>query len=496
MNASRIPVIIGVGQINDRENTHDTLELMQAALGRAAHDAGAPVLGQVQFLGVEDQMSWHVTAWPARGKITPYLLEALQITPKFTQTTAMPSGDGPVQLLNDAANRIGAGEVELAAIVGAEALRTAAARAAQTRMEKLSVMRGSAAKHGKPCLRKYGLLTPTDVYPLYESATRAAWGQTIAEAQAESSALWSQFSAAAAENPHAWIQKFHTPEEITTVTPENRVIAFPYTKRMVANSSVNMGAALIIASLEKARALGVPEERMIYVGAGAAAHEDEDFLRRDSYAHSASMEVAIHQTLALNELRVEDLNYVELYSCFPCIPKMARRILGWPAHKNPSVYGGLTFGGGPIGNCMMHAAAAMVEKLRLRGTHGFIFANGGFATHNHAIVLTRRPPMVGFPLSYDFQVRADAMRGEIPPLNPEYTGPGTIEAYTVPYARNGQPQSGTIVARAPGGARFLASVPGDDTATLQFLTSGATEPVGTQGAAVAQGDVAIWRRQT
>jgi acetyl-CoA C-acetyltransferase len=495
MNPSRIPVIIGVGQINDRENTLDTLELMQAALRRAEQDTGASVLAQLQFLGVEDQMSWHVTAWPAREKITPYLLETLQITPKFTQTTAMPSGDGPVQLLNDAANRIGAGEVELAAIVGAEALRTAAARAAQTRMEKLSVMRGSAAKHGKPCLRKYGLLTPTDVYPLYESATRAAWGQTLAEAQSESSALWSQFSAAAAENPHAWIQKFHTPEEITTVTPENRVIAFPYTKRMVANSSVNMGAALIIASLEKARALSVPEERMIYIGAGAAAHEDEDFLRRDSYAHSASMEVVLTQSLALNALRVEDLDYVELYSCFPCIPKMARRILRWPAEKNPSVYGGLTFGGGPIGNCMMHAAAAMVEKLRVRGTNGFIFANGGFATHNHGIVLTRQQPRVNpFPQDYHLQAQADAQRGNVPPLIEEYAGPGTIEAYTVPYARDGKPQFATIIARAPGGARFLAKVPGDDEATLACLTSGALEPVGTQGNAVQHGDVAIWRR--
>jgi len=487
-----IPVIIGTGQVNDRLAEFDTLQLMQKALAAAEQDAGGNILSQLDFLGVEDQMSWHVTAWPARDKITPYLIEALQISPRYVQTTDMPSGDGPIQLLNDAANRIGNGDVQLAAILGAEALRTAAAR----KPEKSNAMRDNAERHGKPFLRKYGLLTPTDVYPLYESATRAAWGQSLAQAQAETGILWSQFSQAAAENPNAWIQKFLDPKDITTVSPENRVIAFPYTKRMVANSSVNMGAALIIASLAKARELNIPEQNLIFIGPGAAAHEPENFLARDSFARSAGMEISLTKTLELNHLSVDDLDFAELYSCFPCVPKMARRILRWPARKLPSVYGGLTFGGGPIGNCMMHAAAAMVEKLRARPGNGLIFANGGFATHNHSIILTTRPLPTGtFPQSYDFQTQADALRGPIPPLNPEYAGPGIIEAYTVPYNRDGAPQFATITARAPSGERFLSLVPAQDHAGLEVLTNGATEPVGTQGIATMRDNLAIWSHQ-
>jgi acetyl-CoA C-acetyltransferase len=502
-DATRIPVIVGVGQICDRPETDDsaldTLGLMQAALHAADADAGGGLLAGTESLGIEDQMSWDVVAWPSEEKITKYLVEALGVKPAIAYATARPSGDGPVKLINDAANRIGAGEISIAAVVGGEALRTAAkrvaAKVAAGAPPPKNLVRENEEKAASPFRIKYGITSPTDVYPLYECGTRAAWGQSFAEAQAESGALWAGFSQAAADNPFAWIRKPHTAEQIITPTPDNRMIAFPYTKLMVANSSVNMGAALIITSLAKAREIGIAEDRIVYIGPGAAAHEPPDILARDNFTRSPGMIVSLETTLALNNLRAEELDYVELYSCFPCVPKMARRVLNWPLEKLPSVYGGLTFGGGPIGNCMMHAAAAMVEKLRVSGTHGLVFANGGFATNNHSIILTRRPVPAGtFPQSYDFQSKADAMRRKIPPLDETYTGPGTIEAYTIPYDRTGHPQAATIIALAPTGARFVCIVPKDDTAGIEFLTSGAEEPVGTTGTAVKAGDFVVWRR--
>src|SRR3546814_3982118 len=70
---------------------------------------------------------------------------------------------------------------------------------------------------------------------------------------------------------------------------------------------------------------------------------------------------------------------------------MARRILGWPWDRPATVFGGLTFGGGPIANYMSHAIVSMVDRLRSEGRYGFLFANGGFATDNHCIVLGNRP---------------------------------------------------------------------------------------------------------
>ena len=58
----RIPVIIGVGQINDRPDDPDqgldSLGLMVAALKIAADDAGVP-LADIDSLAIVDQISFH-----------------------------------------------------------------------------------------------------------------------------------------------------------------------------------------------------------------------------------------------------------------------------------------------------------------------------------------------------------------------------------------------------------------------------------------------------
>jgi acetyl-CoA C-acetyltransferase len=338
-------------------------------------------------------------------------------------------------------------------------------------------------------------VAPVDVYPLYENAGRAAYGQTLAQAQQESGEIWSRFSQVAAENEGAWIRRALPVEGILTPSADNRRISHPYTKLMVANSSVNQGAAFIVTSSALALAAGVPENRLVYVGRGAAAHEHDDVLARDRYDRSSGMTVSLRRALDLNTLGAEDLDFVELYSCFPCVPKMARRVIGWPVEKPASVFGGLTFGGGPIGNYMSHAVVSMVQKLRLSGRHGLLFANGGFATHNHSIILSRTPAPVGtFPQDFDFQAEADVLRGLTPPLALTYLGPGMIESYSAAYERNGSVRFGAIVGRGTAGERFLAKVPSDNAQGIAFLTDGAREPVGSRGEAVAGPDgETMWR---
>jgi acetyl-CoA C-acetyltransferase len=138
----------------------------------------------------------------------------------------------------------------------------------------------------------------------------------------------------------------------------------------------------------------------------------------------------------------------------------------------------------------------MVQKLRAGGRKGLLFANGGFATSNHTIVLSRTPaPLDAVLQDFDFQAEADAARGAAPPLNQEFQGPGEIETYTVLYERNGAPRFGVVVGRNAQGERFLAKVPASDEAGIAFLSDGKAEPIGTRGKAVAgpDGD-ALWKR--
>ena len=503
-----IPVIIGVGQINDRDQVNrdqvndgdgqnttgsslDSLGLMEAALRAADRDAGGGWLRRLDSLGVVDQISY-----PELGDICAPLAKRVGATPGICYKSGYASGDSPLLLLNEAANRIGAGEIEVAAIAGGEALRTAARRAAASGPSGVAAdnaVRAVAMRRGPSYRHRYGLIAPVDVYPLYENAGRAAYGQTLAQGQAESAAIWARFSEVAESNPGAWLRRRVSADEIKTVSAANRPIAFPYSKLMVANSSVNQGAGFIVTSLTEARARGIGDDRLIFVGRGAAAHEPVDLMARANFADSPSMSVSLHKALELNGLETADLDHVELYSCFPCVPKMARRVIDWPVERAASVFGGLTFGGGPVGNYMSHAVVSMVLALRRDGRRGLLFANGGLATHNHSIILSRAPPAANiFPQNFDFQAEADALRGTAPPVQEDYLGPATVETYTVLYDRQGLARQGAIIGRAPNGARFIAKIPAADSATIHWLTSGEQEPVGMPGTAVKGADGDTW----
>ena len=356
---SRIPVIVGVGEINDRpandQEANDSVKLMLAALEEADRDAGGGWLQRCERILVVPQISFSEIDVPGT------LAAATGLDLPAIRQADVPSGDTPVRLLNDAANAIGAGKVVACAIVGAEAMRTA--------LRSGRPLFPNAQKSASELRRRYGLFQPAEIYPLYENALRAAEGQSLAEGQAETGLIWSLMSEVAVNSEGAWLRSAKPPAEIVEPTADNRPIAFPYTKLMVANASVNQGAALIVTSLAAARMAGVPEDRLVYIGAGAAAHEAHESMDRAEWTIPIGMQVAIEETLARNELARGDIDHVKLYSCFPCVPKMARRVLGWPAERPASVHGGLTFGGGPVANYMNSCDSGNGPSVACRGAY-------------------------------------------------------------------------------------------------------------------------------
>src|SRR3546814_6312765 len=148
-------------------------------------------------------------------------------------------------------------------------------------------------------------------------ATQAAWQQTPAQAQAESAQLWAQYAAVAAGNEHAWIRKAPDAATIATVNDQNRLINWPYPKFMVANPSVNQAAGVIVTSLALARAAGVPDDRIIHLWGGAAAKEQEDYLKRDAYPHHTAQEAVLPTRVDTVGGDAQRFDTVAQYSCFP-----------------------------------------------------------------------------------------------------------------------------------------------------------------------------------
>jgi acetyl-CoA C-acetyltransferase len=464
---------------------------MLAALARAGSDAGGTALARFDTLEMVRLFSA-----PMNG-IVERLAAAypgLHSAPQFV----VGHGNTPMLLLNRAAQRIARGEADICAITGAEAYRTEKrlATKAAGNAGRPDMMKKNLKAITDDTNLKYGAVTPIEIYPFFENAMRAKWDQTLDQAQAESAKIWSDFSHVAAANPHAWIQRAYSPAEILAINPSNRKLNFPYSTLMVANNSVNQGAAIVLASYAKAKELGVPDDRIVFVGAGAAANESHDFRERSNYFSSPSLQATIHAVLKRNRIEASQCEHVELYSCFPCVPKHARREANFRTDIPLTVSGGLTFAGGPIRNYMMHATAAMTDKLRQSGNHGVLFGNGGYLTEAHAIVLSRTP-IEGAPLadSFDVQPDADARRGEVPPFANEYLGPGQIETYTVTHSREGEPLFGTVIGRGMAGERFICRAEAEDGDMMEFLMSGEVEPVGTSGEVVPSRDgFRVWRQ--
>jgi acetyl-CoA C-acetyltransferase len=493
----RIPVIVGVGEIVDRpkeiEQGLEPLTLLEQALKRAEADSGAKLLGDIQSLDVVNFLSW-------RYRDPEQLLaKRLGIAPAHCYYGPV-GGESPIRYLHEAAQRIARGECAVAAVCGAEAQSTA------TKAERAGVTppwtpfahdveepkRGAAFQ--KPLAVKLGVFRPITVYPLYEAATSAHWGQSPRQALTESGALWSTYAKVASENPNSWLKKRFSSDEITTPTADNRLIAWPYTKLMVANPTVNMGAAVLMTSLAKARAAGIAEEKLIYPLGGASAEEPRDYLLRDQFCESHPQTAVLQAAMDLVGGDGKSFEAIELYSCFPCVPKMARRTLGLSSDVQPTVTGGLTFFGAPLNTYMTHAACAMVRTLRRGAKLGLLYGQGGFVTKHHALVVSRSAPRE--PLKQDTSVQAisDACKRAVPEFVTEARGKGKVESFTVIYGRNGEVEHGVTMLRTEQDKRTLARVPVQDTATIGHLLNMDRHPVGTIGDVAMSGDgVPEWR---
>jgi acetyl-CoA C-acetyltransferase len=481
---NRTPVIIGVGEVVDRPADprlgKEPLVLMAEALRLADEDAGGNVLRRLDSLDVINSITWGYSDLPAQ------LCQLLSIRPKRANYGII-GGDTPIRYIHDAAIRIASGELDFAAVCGAEATHSLLAA------EKAHLTLPWTSENTKPerprregiihsvALRN-GLDRPLVVYPIYEYASQAAWGQSFEQAQEETGQLWSQLSSVAARNSYAWARRSFKPSEITTPSAENRRVAGPYTKRMVANPAVNQGAAILLTSLGQAKSMAIPEDRLIFVWGGSAASEPADFVSRDQYAHSCAMDAVLEGAQALAARNHTEFDLVELYSCFPCVPKMARRVLNWSLSKLPSVAGGLPFFGGPYNNYMTHATASMVRSLRDHENDvGLLFGLGGFVTKHHGLVAATGPPNAPVVSNYSVDADADRRRGKIPGVESSFVGGATIETYTIMYDRSGEPSYGVVFAITDHGSRVVARVESSSVETFVFLTREKNQIVGVHG---------------
>ncbi|CEJ54044.1 hypothetical protein PMG11_00369 [Penicillium brasilianum] len=488
--STSIPVVVGVGDIKNRstrlEDAVEPLELMLQAIAAALKDTGISAEDAQTLQRDIDSISV-VANWTWPYPNTPELLvERLGCQATYLHESEH-GGNAPAELFDEACRRIASGETKVAVVTGGEALASLGAFQAAKRFpppgwthvdDTTSIWE---RKRKSNLASNYGLGLPTQVYPMYEAALRAHRGQSLAENHRESSELYAGYARVAAQNPIAWGhgKEPDTADAIGKITKRNRMICLPYPLVMNAFNNVNMSAACIITSLEHSRHLKIPESQLIFPLGGAGTHDREHFWERSSFHSSRSLSSCLDATLAVSNVKTDDIDLFDFYSCFPIVPKLASLHLGIPIYggKRPTtLLGGLTSFGGAGNNYSMHAITEMVRQLRQRnGRIGLVLANGGVLSHHHAVCLSREPRGDGAPYPNRNPLPQHISDAQ-PPIVESAQGSARIETYTVQYDRDGSPLAGFVLGRLDeNGSRFITIT--TDGSTLKDLGS-SSEHVG------------------
>lgn len=466
----RAPVLIGCGQVKQRvEDPRDgvsPLALMLEAARRAERDSGAAdVSSRLDGIFVPQGL------WPYPNP-GAWLREALGA--KGATTGLAPISGSMVQhMVSRSARDIVEGRRDLVLVVGAEAehsKRRAKARGLDLDWSEPMDPTPDLGFGGEDAVATphefdRGLGRPPVFFSLYENALRHARGESLEAHRVRVSELWAGLSRIAGDNPHAWSTQPLDAEVIRTPSEDNRMIAWPYPKRMCSNMVVDLGAAVIVCATEVADRLGVPRDRRVFLHAATDAANSPLLSHRVDFVSEPAMRIAGRRALELARVGIDDVEHLDLYSCFPAAVQLAVRELGIDEGRALSVTGGLGFSGGPFNSYVLHSIATMMNRLRADpGSRGLVTAIGGWVSKHAFGVYGTEPPADGFRYADVSAELDDLPQREIAE---DYAGPATLETYVLRY-RDGERFSTTASCIAPSGVRSWAQ--SDDPGLLERMT--------------------------
>ncbi len=385
------------------------------------------------------------------------LAEALSINPKRKHYSGI-GGTTPQQLVNATAQRMLAGELDLAIVVSGESLAT------QQRLKKLGDRPAYSFRPSEkrpfpweapfhPAEVAHEVFQAWLTFAMFDNARRAQQGITLDDYRHHIGEMLSPMTATAAGNPHAWFRTERTALEIVTPTANNRMVGYPYTKFMVSVMDVDMAAALVIATDEIADALGVAQEQRIYIRGWGYATDATYVAEHSDLASSPAMRQAFHNALKSAQIAIDDVEHLDLYSCFPSSLHFAIDALGLqPNDSRPlTLTGGLAYHGGAASGYLTHSIAAMVQQLREDPEAvGLVTGVGMHMTKHVAGVYSnqRNPTTTIGDGACTAHEPLDVTHGAEPEqceIVEEFDGDATLATYSVVHGRDGSPQHAVLI---------------------------------------------------
>lgn len=465
----RTPVIIGVsqktvqrGQQPGPEPLAAWEEVCRAALADAG--LGADLAGSVDGLVLTDCMTWRYDD-PARR-----LAERLGAKPRF-QYVGPPSGTSGQTNFDKAVAEIRAGRSDAMFVCGGEMLATMRHYRQRGEMPQWSHPHAEGPGHWfdldeqqHPGEVAIGLTEGVGAiygFAMRDIARRAHLGIAPEEYRRQLGETLAGMTKVAARNPDAWFPQERSADFLVTPRPDNRTITYPYTKHMVAIIDVDINAAIMVVSQGWADAHGVPRDRRVYPW-NSCYGEDPVFIGvRPELWKSHAMEAASKAALEAANLTIDDIDYIDLYSCFVGAVNFGRDALGIADRPGDRVTmtGGLPYAGGPASSYVLTSIGKMVEALRKDPEAKGLVSGLGMMMSNHVYAIysaTPPGPDVRQPDNAAIQARLNAIPQH--PIDDSYTGPAKVAAYTVMHDREGRPSHGAAICDLPNGARSYVRI--------------------------------------
>lgn len=485
----RLPIIVGVGQCVHRQRTTlSPQDIAAEAAALALKDCGgdsAAIRDQLDTLACTrtflDSTPYLPQAFGSTNNMPGSVAKRLQLAPD-SLIYGHVGGQSPQRFVNEMAEAIYSGTRELVLITGAEANgeMKAAQRDGTTHDWSDEV---ATPFEDRPVDAQFtdhelmhGITFPPQVYALFENAWRKKRGLSVDEHRKVMGQVFAPFSRVAAEHPCAQFPTARDEAWLSSYEDGNYQMNIPHAKWHVAQDAVNQGAAFVMTSVGKAEALGIPREQWVFLHGRADA--DEPFVsERQNYMTSYAMNKTIPAALGMAGKHIDDIQFIDFYSCFPIAVLNACDAAGlsWTDSRGLTVTGGLSFFGGAGNNYSSHAIVTMVEKLRAEpSAYGIVSANGGYQSKQSVGIYSCEP-------NRDWQAEALSITTaeqddyHARTLCETPAGEGVIETYTVVYAK-GQPVLGIVFGLLDNGQRFLANVMPDDSATIARLQD--SDPMG------------------
>lgn len=466
------PVLVAAAQHVERI-TEDSgnqfsspMDLAATAAREALIDAGITPT-DVDTIGMVRLFSDSAKAWasPFGGSNNPPESVARRIgaTPTHRIYTNV-GGTQPLQLMMETCQSIASGEIDVAVLVGAEAIanqRFALKNGYQAdwseEFDEPLDSREYRKRLAAPQELSSGMSLPVHYYALIENLQGHRMGQDLSTHRQHMAEMMAPFSKVASNNPYAQFKTSYTAHDLAEVSRDNYNIATPYSKRFIAQDAVNQSCAMVLTSIEYARKAGIDPRQWIFPTAYAEG-EDRYLCERLDLTRSEAMQRVIDHTLDMAQVQAGDMDLIDIYSCFPCAVQAACEVLSITSDGSIplTVTGGLPYFGGPGNNYSMHALAEMAQRLRGTTARALVTANGGILSKHAAVVLQNTPPQNGgvnwaeTPL---FTVQPEEIAAA-PMVND--ADHGEILSFTVIESRTAE-DLGIVLGQTTTGERFFAS---------------------------------------